>query len=65
MLDLDVIDWSGGKWSSRQLKVPHPAAAKRAFVIEPLAAIAPRWSLEPPLTAWHLAHRLARRSPKA
>ncbi len=64
VLDLDIIDWSGGKWSSRQLTVPHRAAATREFVIEPLAAIAPGWCLEPPLTARHLAHRLARRRPR-
>ena len=61
VLDLDIVDWSGGKWRSRSLQVPHPAAARREFVIEPLAAIAPGWRLEGPLTARHLAHRLARR----
>ena len=61
VLDLDIVDWSGGKWSSHELTVPHRAAASRAFVIEPLAAIAPRWRLEPPLSARHLAHRLARK----
>lgn len=64
VLDLDIIDWNGGKWSSRQLKVPHRAAATRQFVIEPLAAIAPGWTLDSPLTARHLAHRLARRRPR-
>ena len=63
VLDLDIIDWSGGKWRSRALTIPHPAAPHRAFVIEPLAAIAPGWQLQPPLTARHLAHRLARRQP--
>ena len=61
VLDLDIVDWSGGKWRSRSLQVPHPAAGRREFVIELLAAIAPGWTLEPPLTARHLAHRLARR----
>jgi 2-amino-4-hydroxy-6-hydroxymethyldihydropteridine diphosphokinase len=64
VLDLDIVDWSGGGWKSRSLKVPHPAAATRAFVIEPLAAIAPSWRLRPPLAARHLAHRLARRRPR-
>jgi 2-amino-4-hydroxy-6-hydroxymethyldihydropteridine diphosphokinase len=64
VLDLDIIDWSGGKWRSRWLNVPHPAAASREFVIEPFAAIAPVWRLQPPLTARHLAHRLARRRPR-
>jgi 2-amino-4-hydroxy-6-hydroxymethyldihydropteridine diphosphokinase len=65
VLDLDIIDWSGRKWSSRRLNVPHKAAATREFVIGPLAAIAPSWCLEPPLTARHLAHRLARRRPRS
>ncbi len=64
VLDLDIVDWSGGKWRSRSLKVPHCAASKRAFVIEPLAAIAPGWALEAPLTVRHLAHRLARSRPR-
>ncbi|HUG45912.1 MAG TPA: 2-amino-4-hydroxy-6-hydroxymethyldihydropteridine diphosphokinase [Sphingomicrobium sp.] len=64
VLDLDIIDWSGGCWRSRALTVPHPAAAKRSFVIEPLASIAPGWRLERGLTARHLAHRLARGRPR-
>jgi 2-amino-4-hydroxy-6-hydroxymethyldihydropteridine diphosphokinase len=64
VLDLDIVDWSGGKWRSRSLTVPHPAAGSRDFVIVPLAAIAPAWRLEGPLTARHLAHRLARRRPR-
>ncbi len=64
VLDLDIVDWSGGRWRSRTLEVPHPAARSRAFVLMPLATIAPAWRLEPPLTARHLAHRLARRRPR-
>jgi 2-amino-4-hydroxy-6-hydroxymethyldihydropteridine diphosphokinase len=64
VLDLDIVDWSGGAWRSNRLTVPHPAAASRAFVIEPLASIAPLWRLEGLLTARHLAHRLARRRPR-
>jgi len=77
VLDLDIVDWSGGRWRSLGLKIPHPAAAAREFVIEPLASIAPRWRLEGAsksnhlgdgpiftLTARHLAHRLARRQPR-
>jgi len=64
VLDLDIVDWSGGKWKSRSLTVPHKAAGTRAFVIEPLASIVPRWRLEGTLTARHVAHRLARRRPR-
>jgi 2-amino-4-hydroxy-6-hydroxymethyldihydropteridine diphosphokinase len=64
VLDLDIIDWSGGRWRSRALTVPHRAAATRAFVIDPLAGIAPAWRLEGTRTARQLAHRLARRQPR-
>ncbi len=64
VLDLDIIAWSGGQWRSRGLTVPHPAAATRAFVLQPLAAIAPDWRLAGTLTARHLAHRLARRAAR-
>jgi 2-amino-4-hydroxy-6-hydroxymethyldihydropteridine diphosphokinase len=64
VLDLDIIDWSGGKWRSRALTVPHLRAVRRAFVIGPLAAIAPQWRLEASLNARHFAHRLARRQPR-
>ena len=64
VLDLDIVDWSGGKWRSAELSIPHPAASGREFVIEPLASIAPGWRLAGTLTARHLAHRLARRHPR-
>ena len=64
VLDLDIVDWSGGKWKSRSLSIPHRSAAERAFVIEPLAAIAPHWPLQGMMTARHLAHRLARARPR-
>lgn len=64
VLDLDIIAWSGGTWNRRGLVVPHASAAARPFVILLLAAIAPSWRLDGPLTALHLAHRLARRRPR-
>ena len=64
VLDLDVALWSGGKWRSRRLTVPHKQLGKRSFVLHPLAAIAPGWRIDGPLTARHLAHRLARRAPR-
>ena len=64
VLDLDVALWSGGKWRSRRLTVPHRALRGRGFVLQPLAAIAPNWRVEGRLTARHLAHRLARRAPR-
>lgn len=43
VLDLDIILWSGGAWGGPGPIVPHPAFRARAFVLEPLAEIAPRW----------------------
>ena len=64
VLDLDIAAWSGGQFHSRGLTIPHPQLEHRAFVIDPLAAIAPKWRIAGALTARHLAHRLARRSPR-
>lgn len=61
VLDLDLLAWSGGRFRSRELTVPHPRLASRAFAILPLAAIAPNWPLDGARAARHLAHRLARR----
>ena len=43
VIDLDILLWSGGTWASPGLAVPHRAFRERAFVLEPLARIAPRW----------------------
>jgi 2-amino-4-hydroxy-6-hydroxymethyldihydropteridine diphosphokinase len=61
VLDLDILAWSGGRYSSHGLDVPHPRLAERSFAIAPLAAIAPAWRLHGAITARHLAARLARR----
>ena len=62
VLDLDIALWSGGRFRSRRLIIPHPQLALRTFVLQPLAAIAPRWRVGS-LDARHLADRLARRRP--
>jgi 2-amino-4-hydroxy-6-hydroxymethyldihydropteridine diphosphokinase len=64
VIDLDIVLWSGGRFRSRSLTVPHCELSRRSFVLAPLAAIAPSWRIEGPLTARHLAHRLARRAPR-
>ena len=64
VLDLDIIAWSGGHWHGPGLTIPHPRLAQRDFVLGPLAMIAPGWRLAGPLTARHLAHRLARSAPR-
>ena len=64
VLDLDVVLWSGGRFRSRRLTIPQSRLGQRAFVLQPLAAIAPNWRIHGPLTTRHLAHRLARRAPR-
>ena len=63
VLDLDIVLWSGGKFRSRRLTIPHPQLARRSFVLQPLSAIAPGWRVGG-LSVRHLAHRLARRAPQ-
>ncbi|HEY0312962.1 MAG TPA: 2-amino-4-hydroxy-6-hydroxymethyldihydropteridine diphosphokinase [Allosphingosinicella sp.] len=43
VLDLDIILWSEGAFAGPGLIVPHPAFRTRAFVLEPLAEVAPGW----------------------
>jgi 2-amino-4-hydroxy-6-hydroxymethyldihydropteridine diphosphokinase len=43
VLDLDIILWSEGGWGGPGPIVPHPAFRDRAFVLQPLAEIAPGW----------------------
>lgn len=43
VLDLDIVLWSGGCWGEAGLIVPHIAFRERAFVLAPLAQIAPVW----------------------
>ena len=61
VLDLDILAWSGGRFRSRSLVIPHPLLATRTFALGPLAAIAPKWRVGGSLTVRHLAARLARR----
>ena len=43
VLDLDLVLWSGGAWSSPGLTVPHPEFRQRSFVLGPAAALAGKW----------------------
>jgi 2-amino-4-hydroxy-6-hydroxymethyldihydropteridine diphosphokinase len=43
VIDLDIILWSGGAWSSPGLIVPHPQFRHRAFVLRPVLALVPAW----------------------
>ena len=59
VLDLDIILWSQGAWSDRQVTVPHPAFRQRHFVLEPLMRVAPDWrDSVTGLTVRQLHHRL-------
>jgi 2-amino-4-hydroxy-6-hydroxymethyldihydropteridine diphosphokinase len=58
VLDLDIILWSGGAWGGPGPIVPHPEYRGRAFVLAPLAEIAPGW--RDPLTGATVRQLLAR-----
>lgn len=63
VLDLDIVLWSGGSFAAPGLIVPHPRFRERAFVLAPLAEIAPGWR-DPVtrLTVRQLHARLTRRA---
>lgn len=58
VLDLDIILWSGGIWTSPGLGVPHREFRNRFFVLGPACMIAPDW--RDPLTGLKLRHLKAR-----
>lgn len=64
VLDLDIVLWSGGRWRSRGLTIPHAGYRERPFVLAPLATVAPGWR-DPVggLAVRHLLARLTRRRP--
>lgn len=66
VLDLDIVLWSGGIWASPGLSIPHLDFRSRAFVLTPLAHIAPAWR-DPVsgLRVRHLKARLDRRRRSA
>ena len=65
-LDLDILLWSGGIWSSDDpaLAIPHYAMRERGFVLAPAQAIAPDWR-DPVsnLSIRQIFHRLKRTNP--
>lgn len=52
VLDLDIVLWSGGAWSSPGLTIPHIEFRERAFVLGPAGALASAW--RDPLTGLSL-----------
>jgi 2-amino-4-hydroxy-6-hydroxymethyldihydropteridine diphosphokinase len=63
VLDLDILLWSGGRWSSATLTVPHPRLPARRFALDPLTEIAPDWRIPGCGTVRQHAARLTRRRP--
>jgi 2-amino-4-hydroxy-6-hydroxymethyldihydropteridine diphosphokinase len=61
VLDLDLVAWSGGRFRSRSLNIPHCRLSEREFVLGPLAAIAPDWRIASGPTVRHLLSRLGKR----
>lgn len=62
-LDLDVIDYNGQNMNDVDLILPHPRAHERAFVMEPLARIAPYYRIGNHGTAASLAVQLLQEKP--
>ncbi len=44
-IDLDILLWGRETIATDRLRVPHPGIAERAFVLTPLAALAPRLTI--------------------
>ena len=63
VLDLDLAAWSGGRFRSQRLTIPHPRLHRRDFVLGPLAAVAPGWRIAGGLSVRHLLSRLGKRRP--
>jgi 2-amino-4-hydroxy-6-hydroxymethyldihydropteridine diphosphokinase len=45
VLDLDILLWSGGRWTGRGLGIPHAHLHRRRFALDPLVQIAPDWTI--------------------
>jgi len=57
-LDLDIIDYNGREVSLKDLSLPHPRVTQRAFVLFPLAEVAPNWTH--PMTGQKIWEAIAR-----
>lgn len=66
VLDLDILLWSGGAWTSGgecHLRIPHRQLSRRRFVLDPLVVIAPGWRLPDGRTVRQHHVRLTRAKP--
>jgi 2-amino-4-hydroxy-6-hydroxymethyldihydropteridine diphosphokinase len=57
-IDIDMLLWSGGALAESGLRIPHPRLMQRAFVLVPLAEIAPLIALPGLETAAEAAERI-------
>lgn len=46
VIDIDVLAYDDVSWDDEALTLPHPRMKQRAFVLVPLAEIAPDWVIE-------------------
>ena len=58
VLDCDIVLWSAGAWLGDDLTIPHPAFARRSFVLGPACAIGATW--RDPFTGLTMRHLHAR-----
>jgi 2-amino-4-hydroxy-6-hydroxymethyldihydropteridine diphosphokinase len=63
VLDLDILLWSGGRWSSASLSIPHRHLIQRLFALDPLGQIAPDWRIPRHGTVRQHVARLTRPRP--
>jgi len=63
VLDLDILLWSGGRWLSAGLSIPHPRLIERLFTLDPLGQIAPEWKIPRHGTVRQQLARLTRPRP--
>ena len=57
MIDLDILFYGRAVIATPTLTIPHPRLAERAFVLKPLADVAPQW--EHPESGRRVADMLA------
>lgn len=46
-IDIDILYWGDMKMTTQALKIPHPEAGNRGFVLKPLKEIAPDYHVPP------------------